>query len=182
MVRFISMENLNEQITFRRLQPTDFPLLVKWLNAPQVNAIYDKKQMSIKEVEKKYLPRTHAENKVASFVVLLSGKPIGHLQSYLIDDDPKYKATIQIEGKAGGVDIFIGEKDMIGKGLGSAAIRKFVDEIMFPQMAVELVVMGPNPSNISAIKAYEKAGFNYLKTVYNPEEKEEEYLMIKKKI
>ena len=37
--------------------------------------------------------------------------------------------------------------------------------------------MGPNPNNIAAIKAYQKVGLVHLKTIFNPEENEEEYLM-----
>jgi RimJ/RimL family protein N-acetyltransferase len=77
-----------------------------------------------------------------------------------------------------GIDLFIGEPDLIGRGHGPALIRAFLRDVAFPRYRVDLCVIGPALSNVAAIRAYEKAGFRFLKTYNEPETREpEHYLM-----
>ena len=54
-----------------------------------------------------------------------------------------------------GIDQFIGEPDMIGRGHGSAFIRAFIDD----PCGMARAVTDPDPANARAVRAYEKAGF-----------------------
>ncbi len=56
-----------------------------------------------------------------------------------------------------GIDQFIGEADMIGCGHGSALIRGFIDRLLTP--GTPRVVTDPAPTNVRAVRAYEKASF-----------------------
>ena len=56
-----------------------------------------------------------------------------------------------------GIDLFIGEPDMIERGHGSALIRAFADERL--RQGAPRMVTDPDPANLRAIRAYEKAGF-----------------------
>ena len=56
-----------------------------------------------------------------------------------------------------GIDQFIGEPDMIGRGHGSAFVREHVDRLFAG--GVPAVGVDPDPENARAIRAYEKAGF-----------------------
>ncbi len=49
--------------------------------------------------------------------------------------------------------------------------------MVFHEYKVDSCIIGPAQSNHAAIRAYEKAGFKYLKTVSLPDEPEPEYLM-----
>ncbi|MBI4642138.1 MAG: GNAT family N-acetyltransferase [Candidatus Tectomicrobia bacterium] len=73
--------------------------------------------------------------------------------------------------------MFIGEADYIHKGLGSSILRTFLREIVFATSDAVSCIIGPEPKNKVAIRAYEKAGFSYLKTIQIPDEEEPEYLM-----
>ena len=75
------------------------------------------------------------------------------------------------------MDLFIGEKEFIHKGLGSIIINKFLKNYIFIEDRVNKCIIGPEPKNLSAIKAYSKAGFKYTKTIQIPDEDEPEYLM-----
>lgn len=76
-----------------------------------------------------------------------------------------------------GIDLFIGEPDLIGKGLGPAAIRAFLRDVVFARYDVAECVIGPSVRNLSAIRAYEKAGFVFLRDVVVPDEPDPEHLM-----
>jgi aminoglycoside 6'-N-acetyltransferase len=62
----------------------------------------------------------------------------------------------QPEG-ARGLDQFIGEAAMLGRGHGTAFIRAFADRLL--ASGTPRVVIDPDPTNVRAIRAYEKAGF-----------------------
>lgn len=49
--------------------------------------------------------------------------------------------------------------------------------MVFGKTDAESCIVGPEPANQVAIRAYEKAGFRYLKTVEVTEEDQPEYLM-----
>ena len=111
------------------------------------------------------------------FLILVDGVAIGQIQMYRIDDYPEYKKVIDVNESAAGVDLFIGEKEYLHKGFGSVIIKHFLNDYVFTKFKVGSCIMGPNPNNIAAIKAYQKVGLVHLKTIFNPEENEEEYLM-----
>ena len=51
----------------------------------------------------------------------------------------------------------IGVAQMVGRGHGSAFIRTFIEELL--ANGTPRMVTDPDPVNIRAIRAYEKAGF-----------------------
>ena len=118
------------------------------------------------------------EDPTDHFVIEREARPIGEIQSYLIDDDPEYAAMVALGRPAFGIDLFIGQPELIGRGHGPALIRAFLREVAFPRYRVDLCVIGPTRSNVAAIRAYEKAGFRFLKDYLEPESREpEHYLM-----
>jgi RimJ/RimL family protein N-acetyltransferase len=109
------------------------------------------------------------------YIILLDGRPIGDIQSYRIDDHPEYAAQIAIGRPAVGIDLFIGEPELIGRGHGPELIRAFLRDVAFPKYGLDLCVIGPTRSNAAAIHAYQKAGFRFLKTYLEPETREPEH-------
>ena len=151
-----------------------------WLLLPHVRAWYDDVATAA------YPDDAIAERRLAMsgedptdhFLIRLDGRPIGDIQSYRIDDHPEYAAQIAIGRPAVGIDLFIGEADLIGRGHGPALIRAFLRDVAFPRYGVGLCVIGPTRSNAAAIRAYEKAGFRFLKMYLEPGAREpEHYLM-----
>ncbi|MCP4542774.1 MAG: GNAT family N-acetyltransferase [Chloroflexi bacterium] len=165
------------KIRFRRLRELDLPLMHRWLNTDFVNQWYGKKQHSYAEVREKYLPRINGKAPTFSFLILYSDIPIGYIQTYKLVDYPDYSNHLQVDENAAGVDLFIGEREYIHKGLGCVVLSTFLQEIVFVSDEIDSCVVGPEPKNTAAIRCYEKTGFRYLKTVHLPDESEPEYLM-----
>lgn len=125
-----------------------------------------------------YQHAIHGEDPTDLYVIKLDARPIGEIQSYRIDDHPGYAAHVALSRAAFGIDLFIGEPELIGHGHGPALIRAFLRDVAFPRYGVDLCVIGPTASNAAAIRAYEKAGFRFLKTYLEPDSREpEHYLM-----
>lgn len=165
-----------ESIGFRPLRSDDLPLIYRWLNTPHVARWWDAAP-SLAAVEAEYLPYIRDAGSAQCYTILLAGEPIGFIQTYLIDDHPEYAAAVQVEPGAAGVDLFIGDPGLVHRGLGPRVLQQFVRQVVFARVAVTSCVIGPAVSNASAIRAYEKAGFRYMKTVAVPGEAEPEYLM-----
>ena len=122
-----------------------------------------------------YRAAMRGEDPTDMYLIRLEGRPIGVLQSYRIDDHPEYAAQLALGRPAVGIDLFIGEPELIGRGHGPASIQAFLRDVAFPRYGVDLCVIGPTASNAAAIRAYEKAGFRFLKTYLEPESREQEH-------
>ena len=59
----------------------------------------------------------------------------------------------------------IGERDVLGAGLGSRAIREFVNGVVFADPTIRAVLTDPEEKNLSSLRAFEKAGFVGTKSV-----------------
>lgn len=136
--------------SFRPVCRDDFPLLARWFTHPHVNAWWPA-DGALDEIA-----QAMAEPGTRPFIVLHGALPIGYQQVYdpFAEDDHPYRD--QPHGTLG-IDQFIGERDMIERGHGSAFIRTFVQQL-FDEGAPR-VVTDPDPANSRAIRAYEKAGF-----------------------
>ncbi len=98
-------------------------------------------------------------------------------QHYRIGDDRDYAEALALGEDAVGVDLFIGEADLIGRGHGSRMVVQFLRDVAFPFHGIDVCVIGPSVKNIAAIRAYEKAGFRALREVRVPGEPDPEFLM-----
>jgi RimJ/RimL family protein N-acetyltransferase len=168
-----------EQIGFRPLTENDLPLMHRWLHTPHVHEWWGegKPPPSFDEVVEKYSPRLNAEDPTDCYIMIVDGTPVGFIQAYMIADHPEYAAQVAVDADAAGVDLFIGEDAYVHRGLGAMILRAFLRGIVFGAMGADSCIIGPDERNAIAIRAYEKAGFRYLKTVHIPDEEAPEYLM-----
>jgi RimJ/RimL family protein N-acetyltransferase len=169
-------------IAFRPTQEADLPLLHRWFNTPHVSAWWSVSgyyRPSVEVVKNKYLPRLRGIEPVDCYIINIDGLPAGMVQSCKFDDFPEEKTEFGLENKCAGIDIMIGEEAYVHRGLGSPIIRQFLKEVIFIKYDVDRCVVDPYPENEIAIKAYKKAGFRYLKTVfYREDDRKEDILVI----
>ena len=146
--------------TFRPMTAADLPLIGRWLREPHV-----RKWWGDPDEQLALIGSDLAEPAMDQFIVLAGDRLVGYLQCYSLSAwNTGFGA--QPEGTRG-IDQFIGESDMIGRGHGSAFIRQFVDDKL--RQAVPRVVTDPDPLNLRAVRAYEKAGFEKVGMVDTPD-------------
>ena len=157
------------RLSFRAMRPSDLDLMHRWLNAPHIRRWWYDEGTSRQEIENQYLPRIEGRDAAKPFVILYGERPIGYIQSYRIsnEDDEEYANLVDVEDSAG-VDLFIGEAEYLYRGLGQHVVLNFLSEHVFSDPAIEVCVIGPEPKNTAAIRAYEKAGFRFFKTIQIP--------------
>ena len=99
------------------------------------------------------------------YIVSLAENPFAYLQCY--DLTAWNSGFGQQPPGTRGIDLFIGEADMIERGHGSALIRTFADGRL--RQGVPRMVTDPDPGNLRAVRAYEKAGFEQDRMVETPD-------------
>ena len=162
-------------ITFKPLQESHFPLLLKWLEAPHVKPWWDPEVCWTKDlIEQKYqsyvqgykrlnLPDRMIEKPIHAFIIDIDGKEVGYIQYYNAYDFPREQGY-EIEGlpkSLASLDIFIGAEDFLNKGLGALVLKKFLKDHIDPHYKACFV--DPDGANLKAIHIYEKVGFKTIK-------------------
>lgn len=161
-------------ISFKKLAVSDFGLLLEWLNSKHVKEYWDTDvYYNEKAVYDKYYPRI-IKQKIDMYIIYYLNTPIGYIQSYNEDKIAKYKLT----EKARGIDIYIGNPNYLYKGYGKAIIIEFIEKYIFSNKSIIYCVIDPELSNVIAQKAYYKAGFRHVNTVYSDTESKNQYLMV----
>ena len=149
--------------TLRDVIRDDFPLLRQWLAEPHLAEWWGSVEEELAGIEEAV-----ESVETRPMIAELDGRPIAYLQYYdpHLEEDHPYQD--QPKGTLG-IDISIGPPELLGLGHGSAIIRQLAQELF--ETGVPRLVIDPDPDNIRAIRAYEKAGFRYVDsrtTIYGP--------------
>ncbi len=152
------------KISFQPFEEKHFPLLLRWLKEPHVKEFWSEPEDE-NVLKEKYLKKL-VERGVFPQIIVLNDQEVGYIQSYEACSVgggwwPDVKPGIF------GIDQFIGEVNYVGKGLGPKIISKFV-KMLVQNPNVKEVIANPDPSNLRAIKAYEKAGFKQSGLIQTP--------------
>ena len=165
------------QLSFRRLTRDDFPLLLAWFNAPHARRWYGRGE-TLEAVEDWYGPIVAGERPTHTYVALLGERPIGLMEWCRFGDYPDVMGFYGVEDPdMVNCDVLLGEPDIAHRGLGPLMIRRFLKELVFLEARFKICIIDPETENHSAIRAYEKAGFRYLRSVPDDGEGTPVYLM-----
>ena len=145
---------------FRPMSSADLLLIRRWLATPEVVRWWGDPSEQFTLVSGDL---DHPD--MDQFIVALGERAFGYIQSYPLSTwNPGFGAQ---PTATRGIDQFIGEPDMIGCGHGSHFIRQFTDSLK--QKGTPRIVTDPDPANIRAVRAYEKAGFRGERLVDTPD-------------
>jgi len=147
-------------ISFRPLLPADLPTLAEWQSRPHV-ARWWRDPSDLASITAAYEPCLDGREPTEVFILEVDGESAGLMQRYLVDDYPAWAAALGIEDAAG-MDYYIGEERMTGRGIGSQALRRFAEATLDRYPGVALVVADPQQDNEASWRALENAGFERL--------------------
>lgn len=143
---------LNKLITFEEFTDNHLIQLHQWLQVSHVREFWDDGDRTLEQVKNHY----SFEEGVKRYFFFIDGNPAGYLQSYVIDRNNEYYDFSLDDKENIGIDFFIGNKSLLGKGFAVNVLAEFV--LTYCQDVVRLIV-DPKPSNSKAIHIYEKYGF-----------------------
>ena len=179
-------------VAFRPLARADFEQLCRWLNTPHVYEWWGREwggpdglggagpeAATVDEVAEHYLPDLEPHSPSHAFVIVVDGEPAGLIQWYRLGHYPEYEGELGEAGTdAAGIDLFVGEPHLVGRGIGSAVIRRFVDDVVFAA-GVTRCIGAPDVRNLRSIRAFEKAGFRWVRDAAVSNEPAPEHVMVR---
>ena len=133
---------------FRPASMADLALLTGWLAQPHVRAWWD--------AAVPFDASSLHDPRVARWIVSLNGRPFAYLQDYAVHgwDDHHFAG---MPAASRGIDQYIGEPDMIGRGHGTAFIAARMEGLFAD--GAPMIATDPHPDNARAIAVYRKLGF-----------------------
>jgi len=151
--------------SFRPLVEADLPLLREWLRRDHVRRWFDGPE-TYEDVERYYL----GDRSIDVLVVELDGRPVGLVQTYLVADHPDYAALTGLGEGVAGIDLFIAEEPLLGRGLGADVIRSFVRDVVFARDGVTRCSADPDVRNRASIRAFARVGFRASREFVDPKD------------
>jgi RimJ/RimL family protein N-acetyltransferase len=148
-------------IEFRPLREDDLPLVRDWLEREHVRRWWrdpiddaiDKRRQGIEE------------GRTEQYLIVVNGRPAGLIQTYLVADSPDWEAVVGAEPGLAGVDLLIGEEELVGRGLGPKVLQAFAREVVFARPETHACVATVEEPNRRSWRAFEKAGFRHVRDV-----------------
>ena len=141
-----------------------------WLQRPHIAEWWggEDQHLSLREVHAKYAPSVMAAEQVKPYIATLDGEPVGYAQSYVALGSGGGWWQSETDPGVRGIDQFLAEERALGKGLGTRLVTALV-EMLFRDPEVTKIQTDPDPTNVRAIRCYEKAGFKAVQTIVTPD-------------
>jgi aminoglycoside 6'-N-acetyltransferase len=129
-------------ITFKPLHESHFPLLLKWLEMPNVKKWWDQNvRYTLELVKEKFGKHIHgialsknSNHKTYAYIICANKEMIGYIQAYNAHDFAHENGLDlrAISGSICGIDLFIGEQPFLHKGWGTRILNEFEKQILAP--------------------------------------------------
>jgi aminoglycoside 6'-N-acetyltransferase len=148
-------------IAFEPLRADDLPLLEEWLGREHVRRWWRDGGQSLGHAEDALAGR----DRTRYFLIVLDDRPVGMIETYLLRDEPEWAGLIGEGPDGAGVDLFIGEEDAVGRGVGPQVLEQFAREIVFANPETTALVATVEEANRRSWRAFEKAGFEHVRDV-----------------
>jgi aminoglycoside 6'-N-acetyltransferase len=160
----------DRDLSIRRMRDhrDEYDLIVRWRNQPHVAEWWstddDPTPTTFDRVVESYGPRAAHASRVTGCIITVADRPIGYVQFYPWSAEPDEAREMGVPDADGsyGLDLFIGDPDMVDRGLGSRTVALLARHLFEERDARSVALLTP-VGNGRAHRAYEKAGFRKLK-------------------
>jgi aminoglycoside 6'-N-acetyltransferase len=151
-----------------RDEQADYDLISRWRSEPHVHEWWDPDDppLTAEGAAEQYGPRARGEEKTTACIVELEGRPIGYLQFYRWrpSAEAEEELDIQADPDTFGIDVFIGEPELIGRGIGTRVVE-LACRYLETNRGASWIALTTEIANERAQRAYEKAGFRKVRRV-----------------
>jgi aminoglycoside 6'-N-acetyltransferase len=149
-------------IEFEPLRKVDLPRVHEWLEPEHVRRWW---RDSLDESIRQYAQAIDGLDPSDHYLIVVDGRPIGMIETYLVADHPDWDAIVQVGDGVAGVDLLIGEEELTGRGLGPRVLEAFVNDVVFANPGTHACVAAVEEVNRRSWRAFEKAGFRHVRDV-----------------
>ena len=152
------MDSSGTKLRRLRDEEADYRLLTMWCRQESVYRYFEQRILSGEEIRRKYYPRTLDAAAVPVWMIEHEGIPVGIIQCRKISEEDAALYGVPSENGYE-IDLFIGNEDCRGRGVGQAAVR-LLSVMLFEEKKAGFLVMCPLKENIRAVRCYRKCGFS----------------------
>lgn len=142
-------------IEFRPLSEDDLPVVEEWLRRDHVARWW---RDDIAESLAEYRAAIEGREPTDHYMIVVDGRDVGMIQTYLVSDYPDWEELVRVGPGVAGVDIMIGEEELIGRGLGPRILAAFARDVV----AAPALIATVEEANRRSWRAFEKAGFQHV--------------------
>src|SRR5688500_339815 len=132
-------------LEFRELTSGDITMLREWLARPHV-AEWLGEQLDEDALRAAYITPDPGAPGTRYYIARLDGEPIGYIQSYIPAEEHGEWWPDVTDRAIRGIDQFLADPARLGKGVGTAMVRAFVD-LLFTDPTVTRIQTDPDSSN-----------------------------------
>lgn len=149
----------------------DMRLLLKWLTNPEVLrwAYGEDAPWDLEKITEQFGKKTTGDSSTVGCFIALGGKEIGYIQYFPIEEDSYKFNSREMYGKVVGgfgIDIFIGEPELWGQGIGGRAVDLIV-EWLRNNTTARLICADPATDNERGLRFWKKNGFEPIGLIEN---------------
>lgn len=144
----------------RAMQHEDLPMFVGWLDQPHVRQWWPEPVGD--DAMREYAACIDGTDPTDVFVIEHDRRPVGMIQRYRMDDYPDWAKTMPAEldvGVAAGIDYFVGDAGLTGRGIGTEAIRQVTSLSLDWWPDVTTVIVSVQQANRPSWRALERVGY-----------------------
>lgn len=129
----------------------DYPMLRDWLSEPHIDGWWGTPEKEIALIE-----GDRAARRTDMRIVWHDGRPFAYVQDWDLHQEgvPQF-ADLPVGSRA--IDTFLGDPTFLGQGHAARYLRARARALL--DAGIPVVGVDPDPANLRAIAAYEKAGF-----------------------
>jgi RimJ/RimL family protein N-acetyltransferase len=169
-----------------RDEVADHERIVDWRNRPHVREWWDPDDppLTLEAAIEEFREASDPSRPTEVAIIEVDEVAAGYLQFYPWDGEQPYleEVGIMLPVGAWGLDIFIGEPSLLGRGIGSRAVRLISDHL-FATAGATAVALATEAGNARAQAAYTRAGMHtvqrFLDTDVRDGQRVESILMIR---
>jgi aminoglycoside 6'-N-acetyltransferase len=144
---------------FHPFTVSDLPLMRRWLESSHVREWWGEPEPELAHIR----DMIEGRDTTRPFIFSVNGKPAGYIQYWFIGHHQNetwiadHPWLAELPSDAIGVDLTIGEADLLSRGVGSDVLRLFTKRLAGE--GHRTIVIDPDPANGRAVRACEKAGY-----------------------
>jgi len=144
---------------FKPMTADDLPLMRSWLETPHVAEWWGEPETELGYIR----DMIEGRDTTRPFIFSVDGEAAGYIQFWFVGHHQNatwiadHPWLAELPSETVGVDLSIGDPNMLGQGVGSGVLRAFVERLL--KDGHRIIIIDPDPANRRAVRAYEKAGF-----------------------
>ncbi|WP_244491427.1 GNAT family N-acetyltransferase [Bosea sp. Root381] len=152
-----------DAVAFRPVIPGDLPMLGEWMARPHWQEWWGEPQTELGYISDMIEGR---DPTCRPYLFLLGGEPAGYIQVWQVapHQTPEWAGDnpwlMELPADAVGVDLSLADGASLSRGIGSAVLRRFAEDLT--AQGHRTIIIDPDPGNARAVAAYRKAGFRPL--------------------